>query len=281
MPSKTPIHVVHISETDQDKRNVLIAFISLQEAQAVEEEDDGLTLYDVSRPFLENITRDLVRRGLIDELSLRFEELEDVNWNAQWESSFEPVLIDDYCNIRASFHPPRQDVTFDLVINPEMAFGTGHHETTSLMIRQMKDMDFKDQRVLDFGCGTAILSILAEKLGAASVLGIDHDQQALECAASCLSLNGACQVVLSAEPIETCDQQSFEIILANINRNVLQTSVQHISACLVEGGHVLLSGILSDDVPSIVELYARFGLVLSSKMEENNWVCLRLIKNSG
>ncbi|MCD2422979.1 50S ribosomal protein L11 methyltransferase [Niabella pedocola] len=208
------------------------------------------------------------------QVTYEMSELEPQNWNALWESNFDPVVVDDFVAVRASFHSPFDNVAQEIVINPKMSFGTGHHATTWLMMQQMRGISFGGKRVFDFGTGTGILAILAQKLGAAAVLATDIDEWSIENARENFEINHCAGIRLlqsgSAE-----QEARFDVILANINKNVLMETIPQLKLQLAPGGTLLLSGLLEADEPEIVERAVETGLVMDDKFLKNNWLCLK------
>lgn len=191
------------------------------------------------------------------------------NWNKLWESNFEPVLADDFCCIRADFHPPAKNVQFDLVINPKMSFGTGHHATTYMMIQLMRDISFREKTVCDFGTGTGVLAILAEKMGAVSLLAVDYDEQCMINAAENIAENGCDRI--QPEQHNRLPDGKWDIILANINLNVLCDNMSAFNNSLTTGGMLLLSGILETDVPAITQVMNENNLKINKLLTRNGW----------
>ena len=216
---------------------------------------------------------------LSEQLKLPFTktEIPEQNWNAYWESNFEPVAIADFVSIRADFHPPNPGVVHEIIINPKMSFGTGHHATTALMIRQMKEIDFKGKTVFDFGTGTGILSILARQLGAKEVTASDIDDWSIANAAENFEKNNIKNIHL-IQSDSSIQGQNFDIILANINKNVLLQTIPHLTDQLDGKGALLLSGLLQADEEAIVELCWKHELRLKNKLEQDNWICLNMNK---
>ena len=209
------------------------------------------------------------------QLNARQERLPERNWNEEWEKNFEPVVVDGFCGIRAFFHPPAAGVEYDLIITPKMSFGTGHHATTYMMLSAMRHLEFNDQPVLDFGTGTGVLAILAEKLGASDVLAIDHDDWCIENAEENIQENNCSHVVV--EKMETIPRNKlFFRILANINKNIILDQLDAMEQHLAPGGVILLSGLLQQDMEEIEKKAARTGLTISDRMTKNNWLCLKL-----
>jgi ribosomal protein L11 methyltransferase len=206
-------------------------------------------------------------------------ESEEQNWNADWEKSFEPVAVEDFAIIRAGFHAPSSNFKHEIIITPKMSFGTGHHATTYLMIQQMKDIDFTGKSVIDFGTGTGVLAILAEKLGAASVLAIDNDEWSINnCRENiednhCQRINARLADTIPEEPVA-------DIILANINLNVILDNLERIKAALANGGLVLFSGLLVSDEDIISKSLTAKGFSLQNVKNRNGWICLLTSQNS-
>jgi len=194
------------------------------------------------------------------------------NWNAVWESNFQPVVVDDFCAVRADFHTPITGVQYEMIITPKMSFGTGHHATTYMMMEQMRHLHFSNSKVLDFGTGTGILAILAEKLGAAAIEGIDVDAWSIENANENIQRNNCSRITL--ELGAQLPAGPFDIILANINRNVLLDYMHQLKKALVPGGKILLSGLLREDEAVINGACEKEGLVYIRGTEQNNWVSL-------
>src|SRR5690606_20164690 len=193
-------------------------------------------------------------KAMADRLGLSYtkELLPTVNWNATWEQNFEPVRIGDFCYVRAHFHPPVSGAQYDLVITPKMAFGTGHHATTEMMIASMETLDIAGKHVFDFGTGTGILAILAEKMGATGIFAVDNDPGAVENARENTLLNECHKAVFDTGSLELAAGRHFDLILANINRNILLQYMSDFPALLSDEGLLLLSGILKSDIPDIL-----------------------------
>lgn len=211
-------------------------------------------------------------------LSSEIFRVEKKNWNEIWESNFKPVEIDNFCRIRAPFHSQSEKYKFEIIINPEMAFGTGHHATTSMMIKSMRNLDFKGKTVFDFGCGTGILSILACYLGAKDVIGNDIELEAVTSAIKNAKLNKVENVRVIQEGLEGMPSIYPDIVLANINRNVLLDSADILHDLLKEKGKLLLSGILKEDKDMILQAYSsKFDF--EGSMEDEGWLCFLFQKD--
>ncbi|GAA5575589.1 release factor glutamine methyltransferase [Porphyromonas gingivalis] len=206
----------------------------------------------------------------------------DINWNEQWEKNFfRPIRIEDKCLVRAPFHPTDPDIPLELIISPQMAFGTGHHETTSLMISYLLDMDLRGLRVLDMGCGTGILAILARKLGASSVTAIDIDDWCIRNTSENAALNDIRDIdVRIGDASLLADCPIFDLIIANINRNILLNDMSAYRSRLGNGGTLLLSGFYTEDIPILTECAGTLGLTHSETRSRNNWAALRFTADS-
>ena len=266
---------IRFIEPSEEARDILIAMLSDLQYEGFEEEENILKAFIPKSLFNEERLKEIE-----EEFQLKYSvtELPDTNWNKVWESNFQPVIVENFCVVRAGFHEPIKDVEHEIIITPKMSFGTGHHATTYMMLQQMKDIDFKGKHVMDFGTGTGVLAILANKLGAASVIAIDNDNWSIENAAENFKNNSAQNIdlKLADQPItdRVCD-----IILANITRNVIQENFPLFNKYLAEKGILLLSGLLSDDKEHITSLASTYNFVLDKQLQRDNWISLKLIKN--
>ena len=206
------------------------------------------------------------------------ETVEQENWNAVWESNFQPVLVGSFCGIRASFHAPFDPPPLhDIVITPKMSFGTGHHATTASMIKLMQGIEFRGKSVFDFGTGTGILAILAAKMGAAVIDAIDIDEWSVENTKENIANNNALPVKVWQSDTLKNIRNSYNIVLANINRNILLEFMSDMRRLLERDGILLLSGILKEDEPAILEAARKNGLVLETYIEKDNWLAMKLL----
>ena len=221
---------------------------------------------------------------LIDELTeakikvqFRFHRTEDQNWNEEWEKKFDPVVIDERVLIRAPFHDSSGDLECTLVIEPKMSFGTGHHHTTKLMIREMGNHLLEGKRILDMGCGTGVLGIYACKQGAAMVLGVDNDQWAYENALENIRRNEITTMDVRLGDVGVLYKEKFDMILANITRNTLVRDMSVYTKHLLDQGLLVISGILAEDVQYVLNEAYRCGLKHLSTGEESNWISLTFV----
>lgn len=204
--------------------------------------------------------------------------VEQKNWNEEWERQYESVIIDRRCGIRASFHPPFEGLEFDIVINPKMSFGTAHHETTRLMISSILDLDVKEKRILDMGTGTGVLGIIAALKGAGEVLAVDNDEWSVENAAENIAINKVTNTKVVKGDVQTIENMIFDVIIANINRNVLFEDIPKYISSLATGGTLLLSGFFENDILVLTARCKEFGLKPVSQKLENNWAALAFLK---
>ena len=210
------------------------------------------------------------------DIDYEVSEIVQENWNEQWEKNFEPINVDNQCVVRAPFHE-KQDVAYDIVITPKMSFGTGHHETTHMMLEMVLGLDFKDKSVLDMGCGTGVLAILAAMKGARSVDAIDIDNWSYLNAMENVSGNGCEQIKVFEGDVSLLTNQSYDIILANINRNILLSDISVYAGHLKKDGVLLLSGFYKEDIALISKECAAYGLSFQENLEKNNWVASKYV----
>lgn len=256
----------------EEQVSILIALLSSIGYDGFLESTNSLKAYIVQDHFKEP---DLLKIVHSQGLSFSSSVIKAENWNAKWESDFEPVLVDDFVCIRASFHSPDKKVLHDIIVTPKMSFGTGHHATTQLMVRLMRDLDFSNKHVFDFGTGTGVLAILAEKLGARKVLAIDNDSWSVENAAENVQANGCktIEIVMTDKPPM---EGSFDILLANINKSILLRFMAPLRQLLTKNGQLLLSGLLEDDEEDIIKVAEANSLKMIGKKSHHGWLALKL-----
>lgn len=267
---------------DQTAADLLIAQLGELGCDSFMEIDGGFEAYAPAAEL------DMVHLPLIDpivegiKMDYQIEDVPDQDWNEEWEKNyFEPVVIADRCLIRSSFHQTKQKAEYEIVINPKMAFGTGHHETTSLMIRYILASQIKDKRVLDMGCGTCILSILASLCEAKEITSIDVDDWCYRNSLENLELNNITNVTVSlgnARALPTVP--TFDVILANINRNILLEDMHRYVSALAEGGTLIMSGFYQRDLPLISARAVQLGLQCVSHNVDNDWCAAQYIKHN-
>jgi ribosomal protein L11 methyltransferase len=206
-------------------------------------------------------------------------EIPKTNWNEEWEKNFTPVLVEDLLCIRAHFHPKSNSVKYNIIITPKMSFGTGHHDTTWLMSKTMFHLNFKNKHVLDMGCGTGILAILAKLLGASQVKGIDIDDWSIENSIENAAINNCESIQFEKGDASILPQsETYDIILANINKNVLKQDLEHYYTCLKSAGHILLSGFFTTDVEELKEVASKTGFTFEQSLHKNEWALIKFVK---
>ena len=219
----------------------------------------------------------LLEPSFSDIRLLKVEEMPDKDWNEVWEASYQPVVVNDRCRVRAPFHEPDPSFEFDLVIEPKMSFGTANHETTAQIIQLMLETDFQGKTVLDMGSGTAVLAILAKKLGAAHTVAIDNDEWAYRNAFTNTELNGISDIEIVLGDASAI-QGSFDMVLANINRNILLRDMHLYVAAMRPDAHIFFSGFYTEDLESIKAEAERLGLHYCRHLSRNNWVAAEFVK---
>lgn len=212
------------------------------------------------------------------QISYTYQEMPNINWNEEWEKNFSPINVEEKVLIRTEFHEP-QNTDYEIIIQPKMSFGTGHHATTYLMIQQMLEMDFSDKKVLDMGCGTSILAIFAKLKGAGKTTAIDIDEWSVENSKE-NALRNQVDLEVQLGTAENLGKENFDIILANINRNILISDIPTYVSVLNDGGKLLLSGLCFFDVEDILEVCTAQNLTLKNKIQREEWVSLLLEKSS-
>ena len=241
------------------------------------EEHDGILGYIQKDLFNENQLKEInLFKNDEVKISYTFQEMPNINWNEEWEKNFSPINVENQVSIRAEFHE-NQNLPHEIIIQPKMSFGTGHHATTYLMIQQMLDLDFQDKAVLDMGCGTSVLAIFAKQKGAGKTVAIDIDEWSVENSVENAERNGV-ELEVSQGTAENLGKEKFDIILANINRNILISDIPTYVSVLNDGGQLLLSGLCFFDVDDILEVCTQQNLTLKKKLQKEEWVSLLLEK---
>jgi ribosomal protein L11 methyltransferase len=260
-----------IKQSDQALNEIIVAKLNLMGFDGFEENAGYLIAY-----IKQDVFDEAEVLALMQEYQLLFtiELIQEQNWNANWEANFSPVLIDDFLGIRAHFHQTITHVQHEIIITPKMSFGTGHHATTFLVMKLMQQINFVQKRVFDFGTGTGVLSILAEKLGASSVLAVDCDDWSIANAAENFRINNVqhCNIQ-QANNADT--SQQFDIILANVNRNIILDNLQNFIKCLSPKGLILLSGLLVADAIEIENIIKTKSIWQQKTMlEKDGWIAI-------
>lgn len=252
-------------------REILYAELGELPFESFEETEKGLEAYIPSPDFKDDLIENLMIEGLPNQLvKIEKETIKQQNWNAVWESNFEPIIVNEKCIIRAPFHE-KSAVDYDIIISPQMSFGTGHHETTFLISNELFNMDIKDKSLLDMGCGTGVLAIIGSKLGARPIEAIDIEEWAYENTKDNNNLNDVNDMIVLHGDAELLKNKHFDVILANINRNILLNDMATYSACLNKNGKILFSGFYETDVPVIQKAAEENGLIFEKIEVKNNW----------
>ena len=256
---------------------ILVAELGELPFESFIDSDSGIVAYIQKQFWTENILDDLhILSSAEFQVSYTIEEIDQVNWNEEWEKNFEAIEVDGICHVRAPFHP-KTDAKFDIVIEPKMSFGTGHHETTHMMIQHLLETDVAGKKTLDMGCGTAILAILAEMKGAQPIDAIDIDNWCYLNSIENAERNNCTQISVYEGDADLLKEKKYDLIIANINRNILLNDMQSYVDCLNKEGVLLLSGFYSDDIPFIDASCTEKGLTYVKKFERNNWVSLKYL----
>jgi len=261
--------------------DIIVAELADAGYDSFEEQPGKLSAYVDKSIFSEEVLNELLAKyASIFPANYTFKILENKNWNEIWESNFHPIIIADKCLVRASFHNIEKTYPYEIIIDPKMAFGTGHHETTSLMIEALLGIDLKGKTVLDVGSGTGILAIFCRKYGAKSAVATDIDDWCIDNAKINADINHCSDIQLYQGTISALRDHlvTYDLVIANINRNVILDEIHHYAACLRRGGYLFLSGFYSEDVPILEKVFPQNGLALVSRNSKNNWTMLQLAR---
>jgi ribosomal protein L11 methyltransferase len=256
---------------------ILIAELGEKAFESFTETETGIDAFVQKDLWDETILDDVyILQSEEFKIEYTFEEIEQVNWNEEWEKNFEPIEVDGKCHVRAPFHP-KTEAQFDIVIEPKMSFGTGHHETTHMMIQHLLEMDVTGLKTLDMGCGTAILAILAEMKGAQPIDAIDIDNWCYLNSIENAERNNCKYISVYEGDAALLKDKKYDLIIANINRNILLNDMQSYVDCLYPGGTILFSGFYEEDIPFIDGSCTEKGLTYIKKFQKNNWVSLKYV----
>lgn len=267
-------------QTSTELTEILIALLGEQPFDTFQEVETGLDAYIPSEQHSERVDAYIVELKTQFGFEYTRTFLPAKNWNAVWESNFQPIVVDDFCGIRADFHAPIENVEHELVIQPKMAFGTGHHATTYLMMQQMRAIDFVGKSVFDYGCGTGILAILAAKLGATKLDAIDIDEWAFENTLENATKNDVHHIHSEQGTLDTFElTETYDIILANITFNVISESLETLVAAMPKGGLLLTSGYFYEDVPKLEAKTSPLNLTLKQQLRKKDWMCVLFEKS--
>ena len=258
---------------------ILIAQLAEIGFEMFEEKEDGFDGFIRKENFTESLldTIEFLQPNDFCSAHWHIEEIESQNWNEEWEKNYPPIKVKNIY-VRAPFHPDASDNELEIIIQPKMAFGTGHHATTAMMMELMLAANIADKHVLDMGCGSGILAILASKLGCITATAIDNDPNCVLNSIENIETNKIRNIeVLQGDALSLKDLK-FEVILANINRNILLADIASYNIALSDGGQLLVSGFLTEDVELIIQAFGKYGLKLSSMKQNQNWAALHFFK---
>jgi ribosomal protein L11 methyltransferase len=264
-------------EPKEPGTEILIAQLGEAPFESFIETDNGFSAYIQKQYWTEDVLKDVTLLNS-DEFKIEYtiEEIDQVNWNEEWEKNFDPIEVDNTCYVRAPFHE-KKDVKYDIVIEPKMSFGTGHHETTFMMIQHLLETDLEGKKTLDMGCGTAILAILAEMKGAKPIDAIDIDNWCYLNSIENAERNNCHHISVYEGDVSLLEGKKYDVIIANINRNILLNDMQQYVDCLNDKGILFLSGFYEEDIPAIDKSCTEKGLKFEKKHQRNNWVALKYL----
>jgi ribosomal protein L11 methyltransferase len=261
---------LQVSNINSDQAEILIAQLSELGFDGFEETADSLSAFINETDFDESAVNELFDTT---DLSYTKSIIAATNWNESWEKNFDPVIVEDFAAVRAHFHAPINSVQHEIIITPKMSFGTGHHATTYMMMQQMSHINFSDKTVFDFGTGTGILAILAEKLGATDIYAIDNDEWSIENARENMEKNDCSHITLALRD-EPGSPKKFDIILANINKHVILAYMANIIDNLSTNGLLLVSGLLAEDEADILKAVSNLHITHLKTVSKEKWLCM-------
>lgn len=254
-----------------ETNEILIALLGEYPFETFEENETGIRAYIPENEFSATVKRKVASLAKKFNFTYETEHITYKNWNEEWEKNYDPIEVENFVGIRADFHPPFANMQHELVINPKMAFGTGHHSTTYMMMKFMRDIDFKNKKVLDYGCGTGILAILAARLGAGEIFAVDIEPASHENTLVNCERNKTPSVQVVCGTLNDVPSERYDIILANINRNIILQSFPELIKRITETGILVVSGILNVDEDIITVEAEKFRLKKIKIERRNNW----------
>ena len=270
-------YVFNVSPKDP-VTEMLIAQLGHIGFESFVENESGVVAYIQKKDWNSNKVEDLYLLNSNEfDITFKYNEIEQTNWNKEWEKNFNPIQVNGQVSIRAPFHE-NPSLNFDIVIEPKMSFGTGHHETTHMMVQHLLALDLKNKKVLDMGCGTGILAIFAEMKGAQPTDAIDIDSWCYQNSLENVQRNGCKHITVLEGDSSLLKGKEYDVVIANINRNILLSDMKIYTDCLREKGVLLLSGFYKEDISIIESEVIKHGLVLDKMIQKNNWVALKYMK---
>jgi len=262
----------------QPGTEILIAQLGLVNFESFVETETGVQAYIQKGDVYEGILNDVqILQSNEFEITHLKTEIAQINWNSEWEKNFQPIEVNGECALRAPFHEPF-NVKYEIIIEPKMSFGTGHHETTFMMLQFILENEFKGKSVMDMGCGTAVLSILAEMRGATRIDAVDIDEWCFENSIENVERNHCKNISVFQGVASFLEDKKYDALIANINRNILLQDMETYSKSLNKGGELYLSGFYKEDLPLITETCNKLGLTFVENKEKNNWIAAKFIK---
>jgi len=256
---------------------ILIAELGYAGFESFVETEEGVTAYIQKEEWNASILDEIqILNSEEFQIDFEFNEIKQTNWNEEWEKNFSPIVVDNVCTVRAPFHE-KPNTQYDIIIEPKMSFGTGHHETTHMMIQHILKNDFTNKSVLDMGCGTGVLAILAEIKGAKSLDAVDYDNWCYLNSLENVERNNCKNITVIEEDASVLKGKKYDIIIANINRNILLNDLGTYVSCLNKGGLLFLSGFYNDDISIIQDECEKHMLKFDEKLERNHWVALKFL----
>lgn len=260
-------------------REILMVSLCELPFESFEEEGNTLKAYIPNNVFAEEEIQNILSDFQYQNIHFEHNLIKDQNWNSEWEKNFKEIIINDNCIVRAPFHEPNKKYEYDILINPQMSFGTGHHQTTSLILNYMTGQKYEGLKVLDMGCGTGVLAIFAEKLGATDIKAIDIDKWSYENTLENIQLNDCKNIeVFEGDASLLYENEKFDVILANINRNILLNDFSTYNKSLNEGGKIIMSGFYTTDIESIEKKANELGIVKLNGYSKEDWAMVEFVK---
>lgn len=257
---------------------ILVAELAEVGFDSFQDVDNLLKAYIEKELWTKDILDDIyILKNSQKKIPYTFKEIEQINWNTQWEKNFSPIVVEGLCTIRATFHP-KANTKYEIVIDPKMSFGTGHHQTTYLMVKSIMEEDLKDKKILDMGCGTGILAIASAKKGARDIDAIDIDQWCVDNSLENIAINGFEFIKVKKGNAKSIENKLYDLILANINRNILLEDIPHYAKHLAEKGILMISGFYSQDLDCLTKKCEENGLEMVKHQVMDNWVVAQYLK---
>lgn len=270
------ITIYPIQESEQE---ILIALLSNIEFDSFQQEENVLKCFVENEKLVISNFENVIN-SISNSYEYKIETLPNKNWNKVWEANFQPIIIANEIYVKAPFHPENKEAKFTIIIDPKMSFGTGHHETTSLMLQQMLNMNFVDKKVFDYGCGTAILAIFAAIKGCENIVAIDHEDWAYKNAIENIENNKVTNIHLKKGKLEVVNDNDFDFIIANINKNVHLQSIKKLDKMVNKNATILLSGLMEKDKEDILKVTETFRWKNVSTLQNGEWIMMKFLVNA-